>query len=78
MKARPIVPLADGRGILDFLGGTGGTNLLFAIGVGLLIKELFDVEAVRDLFNRAVCDIELVSLNCVAADAVFCFRGSGG
>ena len=50
----------DGRGILDFRGGTGGTDLgvdavtaVLAV-ILLAVRELLDVERTRDLFNERV------------------------
>ena len=48
----------DGRGILDFLGGTGGTDLFVEFDVGLPIKELLDVDDTIDLFSELVCETE--------------------
>ena len=54
------MPGNDGRGILDFRGGTGGTDLgvdavatVLAV-ILLAVSELLDVERTRDLFSERV------------------------
>ena len=62
-----LVPVNDGRGILDFRGGTGGTGLLVAVVVVdeilLLFNELIDVDGTIDLLIERVCDIDVESFS---------------
>ncbi len=58
-----LVPLNDGRGILDLRGGTGGTGLLVVIvEIFVLVKEFVDVDGTIDLFIKRAWDIDVESL----------------
>lgn len=59
-----LVPLNDGRGILDLRGGTGGTGLFEGVDdILLLVKEFVDVDETRDLLSKRVWDIDVESLS---------------
>lgn len=50
-------PLKDGRGILDFRGGTGGTDFVVGIlEILLLLRELLEIDGTMVLFNPRVWD----------------------